>query len=149
MRRPTTGQLLQLAGTLGLVLGLSSCASTAECTELACENEAFVTIPPGLFEGPYELLLEGDGQTAAARCLDASASPDNPEGLTCDAVGFSLVGHPLANEREIRVTITPDMGDPIVADVRLEAVDEVAPNGPDCPPLCFVRNGQVRVTDNG
>ncbi len=122
----------------------TSCVGDTACTEVACEHEAVVTFPPGLVQGAYELRLDGSSQTAAARCVDPGNAGDNPEGLTCDANGFSLVGHPLANDREITVTITPDDGDGVVASVRLEAVDEITPNGPDCPPICFVRNGQVR-----
>ncbi|MEX1361620.1 MAG: hypothetical protein AB1Z98_00720 [Nannocystaceae bacterium] len=135
---------LGMAGLLSVPLG--GCAIDSECTELGCDNEAVVTFPLGVISGSYSLVLRGDAQMATARCLDTGPdAADNPEGLTCDAQGFTLVGHPLANEREIVVTVIPDEGDGFEAAVRLEAVDQLEPNGPDCPPTCFVRNGQVRL----
>lgn len=125
------------------------CAVDSGCTEIDCNHEAVVTFPPGSVSGAYTLELRGDFETAIARCLDPSnpETADNPSGLTCDAFGFTLEGHPLANEREVLVTVTPDEGDGFSVPVRLEAVDELTPNGPDCPPVCFVRNGQVRLAE--
>lgn len=130
---------------------LPGCAGQAACTEIGCESEAVVTFPANLFPGgltgPYDLVIEGDTETATARCLDPSApeTADNPEGLACDGQGFSLVGHPLANEREVVVTIVVLETDEMVSEsVRLEAIEELTPNGPDCPPLCVIRNGQLR-----
>lgn len=143
---------LRLGLGLWLGLGLSpACGGETACTQLGCESEAVVTYAidlfPGEISGPYELVLEGEGETATARCLDPAApeTADNPAGLSCDAQGFSLVGHPLANERELVVTIALlETDETVTGPVRLEAVEEVTPNGPDCPPLCVVRNGQLR-----
>jgi hypothetical protein len=121
--------------------------SSSACTELGCTFEAIVTFPPNLVAGAYDLVLEGETETATARCLDPGApeTADNPEGLRCDAQGFSLDGHPLAIERELVVTVIPDEGEEVSQAVRLDAIEEITPNGPDCPPLCVVRNGQLRL----
>jgi hypothetical protein len=125
------------------------------CTQAGCESEAVVTFPAGLVSGAYDLVLEGEGETATARCLDPSApeTADNPEGIDCDAQGFTIMGHPLANERELVVTVIPyvngEPGDPVSETVRLDAVEEITPNGPDCGPVCVIRNGQVRADTEG
>jgi hypothetical protein len=133
----------------------AGCGDSSACTELDCVSEAIVTFPAGLVSGPYDLVIEGQGQRATARCNDSAAETlDNPEGLACNAQGFTLEGHPLANEREVVVTVIPEVvvegeaepGEPVTEAVRLEAVDEVTPNGPDCPPLCVIRHGQLRRT---
>lgn len=137
----------------GLLVGLPcGCAGGgSDCTTLDCTSEAIVTYPPGLVAGAYDLVLEGEGETVTVRCLDPGApeTADNPPGIRCDAQGFALDGHPLANEREILVTVVPyvegEPGEPVGGPVRLEAIEEITPNGPDCPPLCVVRNGQLRL----
>lgn len=130
---------------------LGGCTESSDCTALDCVSEAIVTFPAGLVTGPYDLVLEGEGQSATARCNDSAADTlDNPEGLRCDAQGFTLEGHPLANEREVVVTVIPEIegepGEPVTEAVRLEAIEEVTPNGPDCLPLCVIRNGQLRLS---
>ncbi|MEM7159295.1 MAG: hypothetical protein AAF799_41035 [Myxococcota bacterium] len=133
---------------LALLLALpGGCATDQSCTEIGCDHEAVVTFPPGLLSGAYTLMLRGDAETLTARCLDPGSeeAAENPAGLTCDSASFTLLGIDMANEREIIVTVIPDEGDEFSAAVRLEAVDEITPNGPDCPPVCFVRNGQVRL----
>jgi len=154
MRTPA---LLARTGRFGplllpLVLWINGCsASPSSCTEIGCESEAVVTFPPALISGGYDLVIEGDDAMATARCADPSApeTADNPEGLRCDSVGFTLQGHPLADEREVQVTIIPtDGSDTTTGLVRLDAVDEITPNGPDCPPICVVRNGQLTVAES-
>jgi len=109
-----------------------------------------VTFPAGLLTAPYDLTLTpADGPPLSARCSDPGAPElaDNAEGLTCSATGFELVGD-AARSRSVRVTVTDaDTGDVLIdgVEVRLDAVDEVQPNGPGCPPTCFVRNGQLAV----
>lgn len=146
-------RLLERAALVMTLAGLvPGCASESACTELGCESEAIVTFPAGLVSGAYDLVLEGEGPTVTARCLDPSApeTAENPEGLECDASGFRLHGE-LANARELVVTVIPyvdgEPGDAVSEPVRLDAIDEITPNGPDCPPLCVVRNGQLRLSD--
>jgi hypothetical protein len=149
---------LRLLGCAALVVILGSlvpgCTSSSGCTEIGCESEAIVTFPAGLVSGAYDLVLEGEGETVTARCLDPGApeTAENPEGLTCTADRFELLGHPLANERELVVTLVPydasgEMGEPVSETVRLDAIEEITPNGPNCPPICVVRNGQLRLPD--
>lgn len=136
---------------LALVLLAPACTSGESCTDADCQHSAVVTFPVGIVSGSYLLILADGPQMAMARCLDPGnpETADNPEGLRCDAQGFTLEGHELANARELTVTIIPDEGDEVVEAVRLEAVDEITPNGPDCPPICFVRNGQLRLGVGG
>lgn len=146
-------RLLERAALVVTLAGLvPGCTSEPACTEIGCESEAIVTFPASLVSGAYDLVLEGEGPTVTARCLDPSApeTAENPEGLECDASGFRLHGE-LANEREVVVTVIPyvdgEPGDAVSESVRLDAIEEITPNGPDCPPLCVVRNGQLRLAD--
>lgn len=146
MRRRLVPSLLVL--TLVATTETSGCTTGLECTEAGCEHEAIVTYPPGLVSGPYDLVLQGDTETLMARCNDPSApeAEQNPPELTCDSNGFTLIGGPLANERSVRLTLIDVQSEEArVADIEvfLDAVDEVYPNGPDCPPVCYIRNGQV------
>ncbi len=137
---------------LPLALALGGCStSPSSCTEIGCESEAVVTFPPSLISGGYDLVIEGDSAMATARCADPSApeTADNPVGLSCDSQGFTLQGHPLADEREVEVTIIPtDGSEATTGIIRLDAVDEITPNGRDCPPICVVRNGQLTVAES-
>ncbi len=125
-----------------------SCGGTAACTEAGCDHQAVVTYPSGLVTAAYDLTLSfASGPALSARCADPGAPElaDNPEEVSCDLAGFELLGEP-AGQRTVSVQITDTAsGDAILAgvEVRLEAVDELRPNGPGCEPVCFVRNGQV------
>ena len=140
--------LATVVGVVGSLSPLSGCDSQS-CTEAGCDHMATVTLPSGALSGAYDLLLEFEGMdTLSARCSDPAApeTADNPEGLACDGNTFTLEGTEAA-ARTVFVTITdPDTGDVLIprTEVRLEAVDELRPNGPDCPPVCFVRNGDLR-----
>lgn len=156
MSRPThrvrrvPGRLLVVLLGLSATLPGLACDSSEECTEIACEHEAVVTIPSGLVQGPYDLTLTFEGgMSVVARCADPSApeTAQNPEDITCDASGFTIAGE-RANARDVRVTIAePDDGEVLAQgiEVRLDAVGEETPNGPGCPPTCFVRNGQLQL----
>ena len=138
-----------VAMVVGSLSPLSGCDSQS-CTEAGCDHMATVTLPAGAVSGAYDLLLEFEGMdTVSARCSDSAApeTADNPDGIACDGSTFTLEGTEAA-ARTVFVTITdPDSGDAIVprTEVRLEAVDELRPNGPDCPPVCFVRNGDLKL----
>jgi hypothetical protein len=149
-----------LAATIAtLWVCMSACmlacgSGSGACTEIGCEHEAVVTLPPALVTGPYDLVLRSEGETASARCADPSApeTAENPEGLACDTSGFTLTGHSLANARSVFVTIVRIEDDETLVDdteVRLDAVGMEQPNGPDCEPTCFVRNGQLVLTEPG
>jgi hypothetical protein len=130
-----------------LSVAAASC-SPSDCTDLDCEHEAIVTFPAGLVDGPYNLTLQADNATQSARCNDPTApeTNDNPVGLRCDLAGFTLTDNDFANERTLLVSLQKVEGDEVVAtdvEVRLEAVEELYPNGEDCDPVCFVRNGQL------
>ncbi len=140
------------AAGLALIAALTSCNTTTSCTELSCDSEAIVTFPANAVTGAYDLVIDGEASMTTARCSDPAApeTADNPEGLSCDGQGFTLIGHPLADEREVLVTIIPLDGSPELSGlVRLEAIDEVTPNGPGCPPLCVIRNGRLTLADEG
>lgn len=135
------------AAVCGVVLA-TGCAGSGQCTEATCEHEAVVTYPAGLLSGPYDLTLSFAGlPELTSRCSDPGAPElaDNPEGVTCDLAGFQLTGE-IAGQRTVSVQLLDvPSGEVIVAgsEVRLEAVGESRPNGPDCDPVCFVRNGSL------
>jgi hypothetical protein len=136
---------------LGSALSLVQCATSSECTEVDCNDEAVVTYPAGLVSGAYDLILASEGAMLGARCLDPTApeTMDNPSGVSCDAMGFELTGdEALANRRTVQVTIIDVMSGETLAEgveVILNAVDEDQPNGPGCPPTCYIRNGRLLI----
>src|SRR5690606_35705671 len=98
---------LSFAASAAMSTVLGCGAGSGACTEIGCEHEAVVTFPPALVDGPYDLVLRGEAETATARCADPGApeTADNPAGLSCDLSGFTLTGHPLANVRAVFVTV--------------------------------------------
>lgn len=145
---------LSFAASAAMSTVLGCGAGSGACTEIGCEHEAVVTFPPALVDGPYDLVLRGEAETATARCADPGApeTADNPAGLSCDLSGFTLTGHPLANVRAVFVTVVRVEDDETLVDdveVRLDAVGMEQPNGPDCEPVCFIRNGQLLLPEPG
>jgi hypothetical protein len=125
-----------------------SCGTSEACTEIGCDDEASVGFPLGLVEGPYDLVVSGDGGTITARCNDPDApeAESNPPELECDSRGFTLVGHDLARTNDLVVGVTlVETGEVAVDDVPvlLSTVETQEPNGPGCPPVCYVREGSV------
>lgn len=120
------------------------------CTEIACSDTSVVSLPPGLVDGPYDLEITGTGTTLRARCLQPAApeaASNSPE-LDCDASTFEFTAPAGTSVREIQVTIVDVDTEATLAaavTVALDAVAEDTPNGPDCPPICFVRNGALVV----
>lgn len=134
-----------------MVALLPGCTSTTACSQADCQSEAIVTFPPNLVSGAFDLVIDGD-ESVTLRCLDPSApeTADNPDGITCNAQGFTIDGHPLANEREVLVIVIPtDGSEEQSALVRLDAIETITPNGPDCPPTCVLRNGRFEPTGAG
>lgn len=128
-------------------MALPACGEEA-CTLVGCLDRSIITFPSGVIDGPYDLVVMGVAETLSARCLDPGApeAMENPAGLECDASSFTLEDHPLASERSVRVTVVDvDTGDTLIENVEVTTVvaEEIHPNGEDCPPTCYVRNGQV------
>lgn len=139
--------MLRLAATLTcLLLCSSSCAGgDGTCTDAGCANEAVVTYPAGLVSGPYTLTLRNGGDTETYACNDPQTAADLPADITCNASGFELVDSPFGIRSTVTVTITDDEENLIAGptEVVLQAVETVQPNGPDCEPTCFIRNGRL------
>jgi hypothetical protein len=135
--------------SLAIVSLLVACADD-ECTLIGCYDQSIVSLPAGLVEGPYDILITGTPTPLQARCLQPAspeAAENSPE-IECSTTTFELNVAPGTSVREIQVTITDvDTEEVLAADVvvALDAVDESTPNGPDCPPICFVRNGALVV----
>lgn len=134
---------------LSTVVACAACVDDA-CTEIACEDSSVVGLPVGLIDGPYDLEVVAGDVTYRARCLQPAspeAAESSPE-LDCDAATFELRSAAGTSTREIRVTITDVDTEMLLvegASVMLDSVGEETPNGPDCPPICFVRNGALTV----
>jgi hypothetical protein len=139
----------RLVAIAALAMPMSACAED-ECTLIACFDQSIVSLPPGLVQGPYDIVVTGTPTQLSARCLQPAApeAADNSPELECSATQFELNVSPGTSVREIQVTITDvDTQEVLAANVvvALDAVDEQMPNGPDCPPICFVRNGALVV----
>ena len=130
------------------ILGLVGCTGEQSCTEIGCDDDATITYPTGTVSGPYDLVVDTGTEMLTARCSDPGAPEvaDNSPGLSCNASSFSVEG-PAAQGHSLRVTLTPVGMDAIFegAEVLLSVVDERQPNGPDCPPTCFSRTGQLGI----
>ncbi len=128
-------------------VALVACADDT-CTEIGCENSTEISFPAGLVDGPYDLTITAEVGMLTARCLDASApeADANPPELKCDRQGFTITGGDFAQMRELGVVVVDvDTQEMLVASsVDANVVDELAPNGPDCPEICYVRNGGVQ-----
>lgn len=136
-----------------VLVATGACASV-ECTEIGCSDHAVVSFPFDLIDGPYDLVVQTEHGTLMARCLEPGApeAAENSPELSCDAMGYEVDSGLVASAREAVVTITDvDTGE-LLADgvaVTLNAVGEDQPNGPDCPPTCYERNGELRVDESG
>lgn len=132
-----------------IVLSGASCsdAGGGSCTEVGCTNEAVVTFPGGLVSGPYNLTLQNGGQSETYGCNDPQTAAELPAEVDCNGAGFELTNSDFGVRSTVTVTITDVDENPIAGpiEVVLEAVETVQPNGPDCDPTCFVRNGRLIV----
>jgi hypothetical protein len=139
--------MLRLAAALSCaLLCASSCsASGGGCTEIDCNNEAVVTYPAGLVSGPYSLTLRNGSDMETFACNDPQTAAELPPEIRCNASGFELTDSPLGARSTVTVTIVDDEDNLVVGPVEviLQAVETVTPNGPDCEPTCFVRNGRL------
>lgn len=145
MTRQTTHWALGLSAWLFA----SSCVEDA-CTEIACDDLSVVSLPIGFVDGPYDLQVVANETTYTARCLQPAApeAADNSPELECSASTFELSVPPGTSARELRVTITDVDTEMLLVEsavVALGFVGEETPNGPDCPPICFERNGALEV----
>ena len=151
-RRARAFAVGSLVAVWALVLAGGGACATTDCTEIGCSDHAVVSFPFDLIDGPYDLVVQTELGTLMARCLQPGApeAEQNSPELSCDAMGYEVDGGMVASAREAVVTITDvDTGE-VLADgiaIDLNVVDEQQPNGPDCPPTCFVRNGELRVDD--
>ena len=132
-----------------LAFALLGCADD-ECTLIGCDDTSVVSFPPGLVVGPYDLVIDAEVGQITARCLQPAApeAADNPPELDCDREGFTITGGDFARMRELQVTVIDVANEETLASATVPAdvVDEQSPNGPECPPTCFVRNGALQAT---
>ncbi|MBK8719943.1 MAG: hypothetical protein IPN32_35295 [Deltaproteobacteria bacterium] len=133
-----------------VIAALGPACAGDTCTLLGCDDDTIITYPPGLVDGAYDLDVVGASTSYHARCLGPvppGGTPNSPE-LSCDAEGFELMVGAATSDRTLRVTITDvDSETELAVDVEVaaDAVDEFAPNGPDCAPVCIVRNGALMI----
>jgi hypothetical protein len=134
-----------------LAFVLAGCADD-ECPTLDCENTSQISFPVGLVTQPYDLVVVAEVGMFTARCLQPSApeADANPPELRCDRNGFVLTGGEFAQMRELQITVTDAESAEVLAadEVDASVVEEITPNGPDCPGICFVRNGELRAPDD-
>jgi hypothetical protein len=151
--RMTVPQVLILPALALVLLGTSGCAGpfgASACTEIGCTSAVVFNVSEDLVAGEtYEVEA-----CAADVCRSARLSvPRGDDVVSVTADGLELfperdqVRLDLPNDddgrtRTVMLTITDESGDRIV-DATAEAdFEQQRPNGPDCPPVCWV--GQVR-----
>lgn len=126
-------------------LSLSGCAAEA-CTDAGCESTIRVDYGSITVNEPYVLSINPEGPTVSVTCL--GSGPDSeppPDWIDCDANGFELVGE-FGSLTTITVAVVPVASqEPLIANalVPLTVVETLEPNGPDCPPACYVREGST------
>jgi hypothetical protein len=145
MMRPHLG----LAALLSLAVAVPACAGEEGCTEIGCDSTATVSYNGFSLSGPYDLSVELGGERVDVRCNDPGSMEEdaNPEDVSCDGFGFEIVGE-RANQTSTVVTIY-DIADnePVAVNQTVQLAvppdGTLAPNGPDCPPVCYERVGSV------
>lgn len=128
-----------------LPLSLEGCDAQA-CTEAGCESTIRVDYGSLTINEPYELSINPEGPTVSVTCLGSGPDAEPlPDWIECDANGFELVGE-LGSLTTITVAVVPvATQEAVIANalVPLTVVETLQPNGPDCPPACYVREGST------
>lgn len=140
---------LGLSALFLLGSGAFACATDQACTEIGCDSVATVTYTGFSVSGPYTLSVELDGTRVDVHCNDPGSleEVDNPEDVTCSPGGFEVVGE-RANQTSTVVTIYDIENDEAIVvnnpvQLAVGPDGELAPNGADCPPVCYERFGSV------
>jgi len=155
----TSASIIRKACVALLAPALFGCSHT-RCKEAGCSAGAQVVYDRG-FPTPYDLTVRTAGLTLSARCpLDARSSKPvapNAATLVCDERGFLVSTANAANGSATRYgtnaldanALTFDVGlarpgaAPIQRAVRVTLTHVERPNGPDCPSVCYGRQGTM------
>jgi len=147
---------------LWLVMLAASACSHQRCKEAGCTAGARVTYQHRVSPN-YELQVRTAGLALAAHCpQDArSATPVGPNSATlvCDESGFSVAtanasngaatpygSNPVdANALSFEVELKRAEGPPIQRTVQASLTHVERPNGPDCPSVCYSRQGTMNL----
>jgi|SRR3712207_1589404 len=114
---------------LGLLAGCGGSEESSACTEIGCQPASAQLQISGLPSTPSAVELCADDE-----CTTVRGSRRR--------LGRVVVGLPESAEKEVRVRVTVRSGGRLIArDAALVPVEELRPNGPDCPPVCrFARS---------
>ncbi|GEM_PF-1522019 len=138
--------------TLGLAFAALGCTSPGErvCPDPLgddCESTLTIQFPERLV-GAYflDLKFAGERRTALCNSPDDLETENNPVDLTCDSTSFTLHGEIVDLSNQITVSIVEDSNPIDLAGRQQIDLDTttIAPNGPECDPICFVRTGRLR-----
>ena len=128
---------------------LAGCGGGSEaCTEIGCESSATVEFQTSIPQA-YDLQVRIGGETLTARCNDPDSmeAVDNPEDLECDARGFTIIGPRGESSSAMITVVDATTEEAIFANISVQlatsADGTLQPNGPDCPPVCYERFGQL------
>lgn len=131
-----------------LIVLSGGCATpSGACTEIACEDRIIVDFsvaaPPS-----YWFEIDGDGVLLPCNIPDQDPPDEAVFTYDCGASGLQLVGPP-----DVRYSLSVTLYDPETLDVIVPTTDvpltvdpgaePIAPNGVDCPPVCYERFGTL------
>jgi hypothetical protein len=132
---------------LPLVASSGGCLGSGACTEADCSSVIEVSYGSQVVNEPYELTIDPNGGKISVICLgEPTDEPQPPEWLRCDANGFTITGSEADLLTSITVTVVPvATEEAVIANefVSLLTDEVLQPNGPDCEPTCYTRNGVV------
>ena len=145
---------------VGLLALAPLACSQVRCKEAGCFAGAQVVYDQSL-PTPYELTVRTAGLSLSAHCpVDARSSrpvAPNAATLVCDASGFTVSTanaangsatqygtNPVdANSLNFDVALSRAGAAPIQRAVRVTLTHVERPNGPDCPSVCYSRQGTM------
>ena len=153
-QHPTTGfrlplQSCRLHALLASSILVAACDLGEEpqsCTLGSCQSVASVAFLDGPLASAYELEVTVGDATYTLLCAPPAADLDATPTLRieCDQDGFRLHGSESEVPTVFVVIRDPMSEEPMIeSEVALEHTDTWAANGPDCPPICEIREGAI------
>ena len=129
------------------VLSGGCAAPPGACTEIACEDRIIVGFSVAA-PSSYWFEVDGDGVLLPCNIPDQDAPDEAVFTYDCGAGGLQLVGPP-----DVRYSLSLTLYDADTLDVVVPTTDvpltvdpgadPIAPNGIDCPPVCYERFGTL------
>ncbi len=137
-----------LRSTVLLATITSGClADSGACTEIGCEDQIVITFAqsPG---SAYWFEVDGDGVLLPCNIPAATIPSEAAFSYECGGNGISLAAPPQPRYSVTLSIYEADSLAPLVEAVSISLsiapdAEPIAPNGVDCPPVCYERFGTL------